>query len=323
LELVNVSDLAPGCGFSVVENAVEAGGSVRGIRVPGGAKFSRKEIDALGECVKTYRAKGLAWAALGDEAAGETGASGASGDSGASGGSGASGSFGATKSSFFKFLSEDNQAKLIAAMGAQPGDLLVFVADKNAVVFQSLGALRQEIARRLDIIPKGRYDLFWVVEFPLFELDEDTGTFMAMHHPFTSAMAEDADLLETDQGGVRANAYDLVLNGIEMGSGSIRIHQSDVQARMFKLLGLSDEDASHRFGFLLEAFKYGAPPHGGFAFGVDRLIMMLTGAESLRDVIAFPKAQNASCLMMDTPSDVKEEQLKVLGLKMEGSVPEA
>jgi len=292
LELIDASRIVNQCGFSVFENAVGAGGSVRGIRVPGGAeRFSRKEIDALTEYVKTYRAKGLAWASIGAD--------------------------GAAKSSFFKFISQEKQSELIAAMGAGAGDLLVWVADKNSVVYQSLGALRQEIARRMDIIPKGQYDLFWVVEFPLFELDEETGAYNAMHHPFTSAMAEDIGALTTDRGSVRANAYDLVLNGIEMGSGSIRIHESDMQARMFEMLGLSQEEARHRFGFLLEAFKYGAPPHGGFAFGVDRLIMMLTGAESLRDVIAFPKAQNASCLMMDTPSDVKDEQLEVLGLKLD------
>jgi len=202
-------------------------------------------------------------------------------------------------------------------MAAAPGDILFFVADRDAVVLQSLGALRQEIARRRGIIPEGKYNLFWVTEFPLFEFSEEDGRYVAMHHPFTSWMPEDEQYLDTDMGRVRARAYDLVLNGIEMGSGSIRIHRSDMQARMFKMIGLSDEEAKHRFGFLLDAFKYGTPPHGGFAFGVDRLTMILTGSDSLRDVIAFPKAQGANCLMMDTPADVKPDQLELLKIKLD------
>ncbi|MFR2458736.1 MAG: amino acid--tRNA ligase-related protein, partial [Christensenellales bacterium] len=184
-------------------------------------------------------------------------------------------------------------------------------------VYQALGALRLEIAHRHNLIPEGKYNLFWVTEFPMYEWSDEEGRYMAMHHPFTSCMEEDLPLLKTDMGKVRANAYDLVLNGIEMGSGSIRIHSSEVQSQTFDLLGISREEAQHRFGFLLEAFKYGTPPHGGFAFGIDRMIMQLTGADSLRDVIAFPKGQGANCLMMDTPSDVKPEQLQALKIKVD------
>ena len=201
-------------------------------------------------------------------------------------------------------------------MGAEPGDILFFVADKKAVALQALGALRLEIAKKRDLIDHNRYDLFWVTEFPLFEYSEEEERYVAMHHPFTSWMEEDEELLETAPDQVRAKAYDLVLNGIEMGSGSIRIHRSDMQSRMFDMIGLSPEEAKHRFGFLLEAFKYGTPPHGGFAFGVDRLVMILTGSENLREVVAFPKAQNANCLMMQTPSDVQEEQLKMLHIRV-------
>ena len=272
------------------ENAVSAGGSVRGIRVPGGAsRFSRKELDALGEFVKTFKAKGLAWMTLGEQG---------------------------VKSPFLKFLSEEKLADLKARMQAETGDALFFVADKNAVVFQALGQLRLEIARRLDLIDKNRYDLFWVTEFPLLEWDEEEQRFVAMHHPFTSPMDEDVPLMESDPGAVRAKAYDLVLNGVEMGSGSIRIHDPNVQEKMFNMIGFTHEEAWKRFGFMLEAFKFGVPPHGGFAFGVDRLMMILTGAQSLRDVLAFPKASNGSCLMMDTPSAVQADQLELLGIEL-------
>ena len=291
MKLVDVSDLAKGSGFPVFETAVAEGGRVRGINAKGAADMTRKQIDALVDYVKTYRAKGLAYVAFQED--------------------------GAAKSSFNKFLTEELAAALKERFAAQPGDILFFVADKDAVVLQSLGALRQEIARRRGIIPEGKYNLFWVTEFPLFEFSEEDGRYVAMHHPFTSWMPEDEQYLDTDMGRVRARAYDLVLNGIEMGSGSIRIHRSDMQARMFKMIGLSDEEAKHRFGFLLDAFKYGTPPHGGFAFGVDRLTMILTGSDSLRDVIAFPKAQGANCLMMDTPADVKPDQLELLKIKLD------
>ena len=289
LTIHDVSDAVRGCGFSVFAGAVENGGTVRGINAKGlAAKISRKEIDALGEFVKTFKAKGLAWIKVQEG--------------------------GAVQSPIAKFLSEAEMDKVLKALDAQPGDALFFVADKTSVVLQSLGALRLELAKKFDLIDKNKYDLFWVTEFPLLEYDEEEGRYVAMHHPFTSAMDEDVDKMETEPGKVRAKAYDLVLNGIEMGSGSIRIHSSEMQERMFKLIGLPHDVAWERFGFMLEAFKYGVPPHGGFAFGVDRLIMQLTGAQSLRDVLAFPKAANASCLMMETPSTVDPEQLKMCGI---------
>ncbi|MGJ4848635.1 aspartate--tRNA ligase [Bacillota bacterium Meth-B3] len=289
LKLVDVSDAAIGSGFGVFEQAIEAGGTVRGVNARGLAEaMTRKEVDALAEFVKTYRAKGLAWLTVNAD--------------------------GSVRSSFNKFLTDDFKAKLLTAMDAQPGDALFFVADKKSVVLQSLGELRKEIARRHALIDQDQYNLFWVTEFPLLEYDEEDGRFVAMHHPFTSVMDEDRELMKTEPGAVRAKAYDLVLNGIEMGSGSIRIHRSDWQAEMFKLIGLSAEEAQLRFGFLLEAFKYGTPPHGGFAFGIDRLVMMLAHKDNLREVIAFPKAQNANCLMMATPSEVHAEQLDALSI---------
>ena len=258
---------------------MKEGKCVRGINAEGCADMTRKQIDSLVEFVKTYRAKGLAYVTYTAD--------------------------GGVKSSFNKFLTPEFAEKLRERFGAKPGDILFFVADKDAVAFQSLGALRIEIARRRGLIPEGVYDLFWVTEFPLFEYSEEEGRYVAMHHPFTSWMPEDEAYLENEKDKVRARAYDLVMNGIEMGSGSIRIHRSDMQAKMFKMIGLSDEEAQHRFGFLTDAFKYGTPPHGGFAFGLDRLTMILTGSDSLRDVVAFPKAQGANCLMMETPADVR------------------
>ena len=290
MKLVDATDIARGCAFPVFADAAASGGCVRGINAKGCADMTRKQIDALAEFVKTYRAKGLAWVSFAAD--------------------------GGHKSSFNKFLDEGLLNALRERMGAEPGDILFFVADKKAVALQALGALRLEIAKKRDLIDHNRYDLFWVTEFPLFEYSEEEERYVAMHHPFTSWMEEDEELLETAPDQVRAKAYDLVLNGIEMGSGSIRIHRSDMQSRMFDMIGLSPEEAKHRFGFLLEAFKYGTPPHGGFAFGVDRLVMILTGSENLREVVAFPKAQNANCLMMQTPSDVQEEQLKMLHIRV-------
>ena len=290
MKLVDATDIAQGCAFPVFADAAASGGCVRGINAKGCADMTRKQIDALAEFVKTYRAKGLAWVSFAAD--------------------------GSHKSSFNKFLDEGLLNALRERMGAEPGDILFFVADKKAVALQALGALRLEIAKKRDLIDHNRYDLFWVTEFPLFEYSEEEERYVAMHHPFTSWMEEDEELLETAPDQVRAKAYDLVLNGIEMGSGSIRIHRSDMQSRMFDMIGLSPEEAKHRFGFLLEAFKYGTPPHGGFAFGVDRLVMILTGSENLREVVAFPKAQDANCLMMQTPSDVQEEQLKMLHIRV-------
>jgi len=289
LELVNVSEQVKNCGFKVFSGAVENGGSVRGINIKGGAdKFSRKEIDSLGEFVKTYRAKGLAWLCVGETE---------------------------HRSSFAKFLEPAEVDAMIAALGGEVGDLLVFVADQNKVVFDSLGALRNEVARRLNLIEEGSYDLLWVTEFPLLEYDEEEGRYTAMHHPFTAPMDEDLPLLDTDPGKVRAKAYDIVINGCEAGGGSIRIYNSDLQEKMFQTLGFSKEDAWARFGFLLEGFRYGTPPHGGMAYGLDRLVMLLTGCDNIKDVIAFPKVQNASELMSNAPDFVEEKQLEELQIK--------
>ena len=290
LELCDISDVVKDCGFKVFSGAVQNGGSVRGINIKGGAeKFSRKEIDSLGEFVKTYRAKGLAWLNVGETE---------------------------HRSSFAKFLTPDEVNAIIAAVGGEVGDLLVFVADKNKVVFDSLGALRLEVAKRLGLIKEGTYDLLWVTEFPQFEYSEEEGRFTAMHHPFTAPMDEDIQYIESDPARVRAKAYDIVINGCEAGGGSIRIFNSDLQERMFTALGFTKEEAWRRFGYLLEAFKYGTPPHGGMAYGLDRLVMLLTGCDNIKDVIAFPKVQNASELMTNAPDIVDDIQLDELGIKI-------
>jgi len=291
MELVNISDLVENSEFRVFVDAVKNGGSVRGINAKACGNFSRKEIDALGEFVKTYRAKGLAWINVTEEG---------------------------VKSSIAKFFTEEQLNAILKRMEAAAGDLLLFVADaNNSVVFQSLGQLRLEIARRLDILNPYEYNLLWITEFPLFEYDEEEGRYVAKHHPFTSPMDEDIQFLESEPEKVRAKAYDIILNGVEIGGGSIRIHSTSLQERMFKALGFSMEKAWDQFGFLLEAFKYGTPPHGGIAYGFDRLVMLLAGRNTIRDVIAFPKVQNASDLMTGAPSTVDMKQLEELHITLE------
>ncbi len=293
LELVDISPLVADSGFKVFSNTVKDGGSVRGINVKGcGSRFSRREIDSLGEYVKTYRAKGLAWINYSEDG---------------------------IKSPIAKFLAPDEMDAILKQMDANVGDLLLFIADKDEVVFQALGNLRLELGRKLDLIPTDQYDLLWVTEFPLFEYDEEEGRFVAKHHPFTSPMDEDMDLLDSDPEKVRAKAYDMVLNGNEIGGGSIRIHNTGIQERMFKALGFTLEEAWEQFGFLMEAFKYGTPPHGGIAYGLDRIAALLTGRPTIRDVIAFPKVQNASDLMTNAPSEVDIKQLMELHIAIEKS----
>ena len=288
LELNDVSDVVRNCDFKVFSGVVENGGSVRGINVKGGAdKFSRKEIDALAEFIKSYKAKGLAWLNVGETE---------------------------HRSSFAKFLKPEEVDALIKSMGGEVGDLLLFVADKNSVVFDSLGALRVHIAKKIGLIEEGSYDLLWVTEFPLLEYNEDEGRYQAMHHPFTAPMDEDIQYLDSDPGRVRAKAYDIVINGCEAGGGSIRIYNSKLQQKMFEVLGFSTEDAWARFGFLLEGLKYGTPPHGGMAYGLDRLVMLITGCDNIKDVIAFPKVQTAAELMSNAPDVVEQKQLDELSI---------
>ena len=286
MELKDVSDIVKDCGFAVFTGALANGGSVRGINAEGQAAMPRKKIDALVDFAKTYGAKGLAYLAIDEE--------------------------GNYKSSFAKFMTEEELKALVAAMNGKPGDLLFFAADKNKVVWDVLGNLRLEIARNLDMLDKGQYNFLWVTEFPLLEYSEEEDRYVAMHHPFTMPMDEDLPLLDTDPGKVRAKAYDIVLNGCEVGGGSVRIFQSDVQEKMFSVLGFSKEDAYERFGFLLNAFKYGVPPHAGLAYGLDRLIMLMAKCDSIREVIAFPKVKDASCLMTDAPNVVDRKQLDEL-----------
>lgn len=292
MEISTVNHLVKDCGFSIFEQAVERGHTVCAITAKGAAeRLSRKEMDALNEHAKGYHVKGMAWLAVNPD--------------------------GTQRSSFAKFFSDEKLKALMAHMNVQDGDALFLIADKRLVALNAMGQLRIRLANQLDLIDRSKYQLLWIVEFPLLEWNEEDQRFYAAHHPFTSPMDEDLDLMEQHPEQARAKAYDLVLNGIEMGSGSIRIHASVLQERMFKLLGFTHEEAWQRFGFLLEAFKYGTPPHGGFAFGIDRLLMMLVGADSLRDVIAFPKIQNASDLMMNTPGPVAEDQLKALHLRFD------
>ncbi|MDD5998547.1 MAG: aspartate--tRNA ligase [Lachnospiraceae bacterium] len=294
MELVNVTDVVKDCDFVVFKGAIENGGSVRGINVKGQGAMPRKKIDALVDFAKGYGAKGLAYVAIHED--------------------------GSIKSSFAKFMKDEEMDALVKAMDGQPGDLLLFAADRDKIVFSVLGALRCEMADQLELVSKDDYRFLWVTEFPVFEWSDEENRYMAMHHPFTMPMEEDLDLLDTDMGKARAKAYDIVLNGVELGGGSVRIHQDDIQEKMFKLLGISEEDAHDRFGFLLTAFKYGVPPHAGLAFGLDRMIMLMTGADSIRDVIAFPKVKDASCLMSNAPDKVDAKQLEELCIKVE--IPE-
>ena len=290
MELKNVSQVVKDCGFVVFKGALENGGSVRGINAEGQGHMPRKKIDALVEYAKGFGAKGLAYVALAED-----------------------GSF---KSSFAKFMTDDEMRALIAAMDGKPGDLLLFAADRDKVVFDVLGSLRLELARQLDLLKKDDFKFLWVTEFPLLEYSEEEDRYVAMHHPFTMPMDEDIQYIDTDPGRVRAKAYDIVLNGVEMGGGSVRIHQADIQSKMFEVLGFTPERANEQFGFLLSAFKYGVPPHAGLAYGLDRVVMLMVGADSIRDVIAFPKVKDASCLMTEAPGEVDEKQLQELGIEI-------
>ncbi|EJT6166811.1 aspartate--tRNA ligase [Clostridium perfringens] len=289
MEITNLSDVVKECGFKVFTDAVANGGSVRGLCLEGGASMGRKDIDRLGEFVKTFKAKGLAWIQLKEEG---------------------------VKSPIAKFFSEEELNKIIETMGAKTGDLILIVADKNSVVLKALGELRLELSRKFDLVKdKSEFNFTWITEFDLLEYDEEEGRYFAAHHPFTMPMDEDINYLDTDPGRVRAKAYDLVLNGEELGGGSIRIHDTKLQEKMFEVLGFTQESAWERFGFLLEAFKFGPPPHGGLAFGLDRMIMFLAGTENIKDVITFPKNQNAFCYLTEAPNIVDEEQLKELGIE--------
>ena len=290
MELTDVSDVVKDCGFGVFTGALENGGSVRGINAKGQGGMPRKKIDKLTAFVKDYGAKGLAYIAIQED--------------------------GSVKSSFAKFLSEEQMSALVKAMDGEPGDLLLFAADKNKVVWDSLGALRVELAKQLELLDKNEYRFVWITEFPLLEWSEEQGRFVAMHHPFTMPMEEDLAFIDSDPGKVRAKAYDIVLNGNESGGGSVRIHQNDIQEKMFEVLGFTREQAYSQFGFLLDAFKYGVPPHAGLAYGLDRLVMLMAGEDSIRDVIAFPKVKDASCLMTEAPTPADEKQLEELGLSV-------
>ncbi len=286
MELTDVSDVVAGCGFGVFTSALESGGCVRGLNVKGQAAMPRKKIDALVDFAKGYGAKGLAYLSVQED--------------------------GTYKSSFAKFMTEEELSKLVQAMQGEKGDLLLFAADKKNIVYSVLGALRVELGKQLGLIDESQFHFLWIVEFPLLEWSEEENRFMAMHHPFTMPMEEDWQYIDSDPGRVRAKAYDIVLNGVELGGGSVRIHQDDIQEKMFEVLGFSKEQAWEQFGFLLSAFKYGVPPHAGLAYGLDRIVMLLTHADSIREVIAFPKIKDASCLMTEAPGTVDEKQLAEL-----------
>ena len=290
-ELKKLNHVVAGCEFKVFTDALTAGGDVRGICIDGGSeKFSRKDIDKLTEQAKAYGAKGLVWIRATEEE---------------------------YNSSVNKFFTQEELGNIAAVFDAKPGDLILICSDKPKVVFDTLGFLRREIARRMGLLDDKRYNLLWVVDFPMFEEDDETGNLKAMHHPFTCPKLDQVPLLDTDPVRVKAQAYDIVLNGVELGGGSIRIHDKDLQAKMFEILGLSKEECEEKFGFLIEAFKYGAPPHGGLAYGLDRLVMLLLGEQSIREVIAFPKNQNAQCLVSEAPAPVDKTQLDELGITME------
>lgn len=286
MELTNVSDVVKDTEFAVFKGALEQGGSVRGINAEGQGAMPRKKIDALVEYAKGFGAKGLAYLAIGED--------------------------GTYKCSFAKFMTEEELKTLAAAMGGKPGDLLLFAADRDKVVFDVLGNLRLELARQLELLKKDDFKFLWVTEFPLLEYSEEQGRFTAMHHPFTMPMDEDWALIDSDPGAVRAKAYDIVLNGTELGGGSVRIHQADIQSKMLEVLGFTKEQAQEQFGFLLDAFKFGVPPHAGLAYGLDRVVMLMVGADSIRDVMAFPKVKDASCLMSEAPAPVDPKQLEEL-----------
>ncbi len=291
MELKDISDIVKDCGFGVFTGALSNGGSVRGINAKGQGAMPRKKIDALVEFAKTYGAKGLAYIAINED--------------------------GTIKSSFAKFMTEEEMKNIIAAMEGEPGDLLLFAADKNKVVWDTLGALRCHLADQMGLLDKNVFEFVWITEFPLLEWSEEQNRYTAMHHPFTMPMEEDLAIIDTEPGKVRAKAYDIVLNGNEIGGGSVRIHQNDVQEKMFECLGFTKEEAYERFGFLLDAFKYGVPPHAGLAYGLDRLVMLMAKQDSIRDVIAFPKVKDASCLMTNAPDYVDDAQLKELGIDIQ------
>ena len=296
MELHDVTDVVKDCEFAVFKGAIENGGSVRGINARGQGAMPRKKIDKLVSFAKDYGAKGLAYIAIHED--------------------------GSLKSSFSKFMTEEEMKALVETMEGEPGDLLLFAADKNKVVYSVLGALRLELAKQMELLNKDEFRFVWITEFPLLEWSEEENRFTAMHHPFTMLMEEDIDLLETDPGKVRAKAYDIVLNGNEIGGGSVRIHQDDIQERMFEALGFTKEEAHEKFGFLLNAFKYGVPPHAGLAYGLDRLVMLMAKRDSIRDVIAFPKVKDASDLMLEAPGPVAQKQLDELALIIDSKCSE-
>ncbi len=297
MELQDVTDVVRNCGFGVFTGAIEAGGSVRGINAKGQGAMPRKKIDKLVDFARDFGAKGLAYLSINDD--------------------------GTYKSSFAKFLTEEELEQLVQAMAGEAGDLLLFAADKNKVVWDVLGNLRLELARQMELLDKNEYKFLWVTEFPLLEYNDELGRYQAMHHPFTMPMEEDLPYLDSEPGRVRAQAYDIVLNGTEIGGGSIRIHRNDIQEKMFETLGFTKEDAHEQFGFLLDAFRYGVPPHAGLAYGFDRLIMLMAKEDNIREVIAFPKVKDASCLMTQAPGIVAPEQLEELGIEVTAKEEEA